>query len=60
MVNPLTYFQEVRHELARVTWPSQEKTINMTVLVVTVSLIMALFIAGTDFVFQQMIEYLIG
>jgi preprotein translocase subunit SecE len=59
MVKPLKYLQEVRQELEKVTWPSREKTINMTLLVVGVSLFIALYIAGADFVFSRMLTILI-
>lgn len=59
MVKPLKYLQEVRQELEKVTWPSREKTINMTLLVVGVSLFIALFVAGADFLFSRMLTILI-
>lgn len=60
MVNPMAYLQEVNQELRRVSWPSREKTINMTVLVIGVSAVTAVFIAAADFVFQELIAMLIG
>ncbi len=60
MVNPITYLQEVRQELQRVTWPSQQKTLNMTWLVIGVSAILAMFIAGVDLGFEKMIEWLLS
>jgi len=59
MVKPLKYLQEVRQELEKVTWPSREKTINMTLLVVGVSLFVALYIATADFLFSRMLTILI-
>lgn len=59
MVKPLKYLQEVKQELEKVTWPSREKTINMTLLVVGVSLFIALLVAGADFLFSKMLTILI-
>ena len=59
MVNPATYLREVKQELERVTWPSREKTINMTLLVIGVSAFIALAISGADFVFSKLLELLI-
>ena len=59
MVKPLTYLREVKQEVERVSWPSKEKTINMTLLVIGVSLFIALFVAGADFAFNQMLRVLI-
>lgn len=60
MFNPITYLKEVQQELKRVTWPSRSKTINMTGLVIGVSGLIALFIAGADYVFQQILKLIIG
>lgn len=59
MVKPLTYLREVKQEVQRVSWPSREKTINMTLLVIGVSLFIALFVAGADFIFNQMLRVLV-
>jgi preprotein translocase subunit SecE len=60
MINPVTYLQEVNQEMKRITWPSRQKTINMTALVIGVSTIIALFIAGADFVFKNLLALIIG
>jgi len=60
MVKPLTYLTEVKEELAKVSWPDRAKTLNMTALVVGVSLSVALFVAAADFVFAQLLRTLIA
>lgn len=60
MVNPITYLREVQQELRRVTWPSQQKTVNMTMLVVVVSLLIAGILAGSDLLFKELIALVIG
>lgn len=59
MIKPLKYLREVREETQKVTWPSKEKTFNMTLLVIGVSLFIALYIAGADFLFNQLLGVLI-
>lgn len=60
MVNPVTYLREVSRELQRVSWPTRQKTVNMTVLVVVISLLIAVFLAGSDFIFQQLLTGILG
>ena len=54
------YIQEVIQELKKVSWPSKEQTINKTVLVIVVSLAVALYIGGIDFILKQMMKSLIN
>lgn len=60
MVSPMTYLQEVKRELERVSWPSREKTTNMTILVIVVSLLIAGILAGSDFIFQELLGVILG
>jgi preprotein translocase subunit SecE len=57
MINKLTtYFQETRVELRRVTWPSRQDTIRMTLAVVVISIIVAIFLGLLDILFQYLLE----
>ena len=49
MVSPLRYLKEVRTELTKVSWPSRATTINMTLLVITVSLILGTYLGAVDY-----------
>jgi len=48
-----TFVQEVLSELKKVTWPTREKTIKLTVVVVVISLIVGAFIGGLDSLFLK-------
>ena len=50
------YFNETIIELKKVSWPSREDTIQMTVLVIGVSAIVALYLGGLDFIFTQLMK----
>lgn len=50
------YLRESRIELKKVTWPSREQTINLTVVVVVVCVVIALFLGGIDWVFVTLIK----
>jgi preprotein translocase subunit SecE len=52
------YFRESRIELRKVTWPSREQTVNLTIVVVVVCIALALFLGAIDYVFVQLITKL--
>lgn len=48
-------------EMKKVTWPSKKETADYTVLVIGVSLAVAAFLGGLDFIFQKGLEmFLLG
>ncbi|MBT3249456.1 MAG: preprotein translocase subunit SecE [Candidatus Pacebacteria bacterium] len=59
MVSPTAYFREVVRELKKVTWPSRKQTINKTTLVIAISILLAIYLGGLDFIFQKLAEALI-
>ncbi|MBI3385321.1 preprotein translocase subunit SecE [Candidatus Gottesmanbacteria bacterium] len=46
----LTFFSEVKAELAKVVWPSKEETIRLTGIVIVISLVVGLFIGALDYI----------
>ena len=58
MVSPVQYLREVATELQKVSWPSRQHTIRMTALVIGVSTLVALYIAGLDLVFNKLLGFL--
>ena len=55
MFNPGSYFREVGRELKKVTWPTKNQTVEMTILVVGVSLIIGAYIGILDYIFRELI-----
>lgn len=53
------YFREVLTELKQTTWPSKENTKNMTLLVIFVATLLALYLGSLDFLLQKIMEVLI-
>jgi len=49
----LQYFREVMQELRRVSWPSKRETVNLTIIVVSITILAALYIGGLDLLFQK-------
>lgn len=57
--NPVTFFKEVRTELSKVTWPKRAVVIKLTIVVIGVSLVVAIYLGGLDYIFAKGIESLI-
>lgn len=47
-----TFLKEARIELKKVTWPTREETIRYTMTVIVISVVVAFFLGGLDFIFQ--------
>jgi preprotein translocase subunit SecE len=54
------YFRETRAELGKVSWPTRREALNLTLIVLAVTLTMAAFLGSLDYVFTQFFELVIG
>lgn len=52
----LQYFREVIQELKKVSWPTKQKTYELTLLVVGVTAVVALYIGGLDYIFARLMS----
>lgn len=53
----INYIKNCYNELIhKVSWPTRSELISSTVVVMVASVIIALFVAGVDFVFQQFMQ----
>jgi len=59
-VSPLQFFQEVRREMSKVTWPSWKETWLTTVMVFIMVGLTMVFFAAVDFVLNYGELLLIG
>jgi preprotein translocase subunit SecE len=50
------FVREVIAEFRKVTWPSREELINSTVVVITVTVVVALFLGSVDIVLAKIVE----
>jgi len=53
------FVRDVRSELRKVAWPTGRETVNLTVVVIALSVAMGLFLGGADFLFQELFRKLI-
>jgi preprotein translocase subunit SecE len=49
------FFKEVSVELKKVSWPTRQQTLNATVVVITVSFIVAFFLGIVDVVLARVV-----
>ena len=54
------YFRETRLELGKVSWPTREEAINLTLIVLAVTVGMAAFLGVLDFGFTKLFELIVG
>ncbi len=57
-IAPVTFLKEVVAELKKVTWPTRDETIKLTVVVLVISIIVAAFIGGLDYTFLTLTSFL--
>ena len=52
----VNFLKEVKMEVQKINWPSREQTIRYTTVVLSISLAIALFLGGLDFLFTLLLE----
>ena len=53
------FFQEVRGEMQKVTWPTREELMGSTAVVLTTMFILSAFIGVADFVFAGALKFVL-
>jgi len=59
MKSPREFLLETKSELRKVSWPDKGDVYRLTLLVVIISLSVGLFLTGVDFIFKELIEFLL-
>jgi preprotein translocase subunit SecE len=54
-----TYFKEVFVEMKKVNWPTRKETIRYTLLVIGISVAVAAYLGGLDFIFTRILEFFV-
>lgn len=53
----IAYLKQAREELGKVTWPTKHQTLNYSLAVIGLSIVLAVFIGAVDYGFNRGIEY---
>jgi preprotein translocase subunit SecE len=54
------FLRQVRGEITKVSFPTREELIRLTVLVIIISLVVGTYLGALDFLFLQGLEFLIN
>ena len=54
------YFKETRAELRKVTWPTRQEALNLTLIVVAFTILMAALLGIIDYIFAWVFGLIIG
>ena len=54
------FVQEVMVEFRKVTWPTRQETVNLTMVVVVVTVVLAFFLGAVDIVLARVVEWILG
>lgn len=55
-----SWFQELKAEFGKITWPSKDKLVKQSTVVIVISVILGFLIAGIDFLLQIGLTYIVG
>ena len=53
------FFRDVRAELYRVTWPSRDDVLNLTRIVIAISLVVGAILGAVDVLFETLFRLLL-
>jgi len=59
-VGPITFLRQVRAEGNKVTWTSRQETVQATIFVVVMSVLIALFLFFADFLINLFVKAITG
>lgn len=60
MKNPLTFIQEVRQEVSKVTWPTWKEVWITTVMVLVMVALTAIFFLIADQIILRIVQFILG
>jgi preprotein translocase subunit SecE len=58
--SPFEFIQQVRTEVAKVTWPTRRETVITTTMVLAMSIAAALFFLAADWVLSTLVTFILG
>ncbi|MDR2869074.1 MAG: preprotein translocase subunit SecE [Deferribacteraceae bacterium] len=57
---PAVFYNEVKEELAKVSWPSKEQTLGTTTVVLVVVALLTAYLGGIDFILARVAAAIMG
>lgn len=59
-MNILSYLGEVKAEMTKVVWPTRKQVVELTILVIFISIIVGIYVGSLDFVFTNVLNKILG
>ena len=56
MKKVIDFVREAKAELMKVNWPTKQQTLNYTLIIIGVSIAVALFLGGLDYIFSTVLK----
>lgn len=54
------YFKDTRGELRKVSWPTRKEATNLTLIVLAVTIVMAIFLGSLDYIFANLVRLIVS
>ena len=54
------FFRDVIEQMHQVTWPEKKTLVRLTSVVILVSVVLGLFLGGSDILFTRLVGFLVG
>ncbi len=58
--SPALFVRQVKQEVSKITWPTRAETMQGTIAVIVICLILAAFLFAVDSIFANVIRWIIG
>ncbi len=55
----IKFIIEAKAELMKVNWPTKKQTKNYTIIILAISVAVALFLGGLDYIFSEILKKVI-
>jgi preprotein translocase subunit SecE len=52
----ISFLKEVKIELKKVNWPTKQETFQYTIIVIGISIAVAIFLGGVDYIFIKLMD----
>ena len=59
MVAPVKFLLETRDEVQKVVWPTRNEVVRLTLIVITISVAVGIYIGGIDFILTKLTQLII-
>lgn len=60
MINPIQFLKEAKNELWKVVWPTRRDVVKITVVVIIISVVVAVFLGAIDFGLNKLINFVVS